>query len=155
MKPHYLKFYWTGCYKAVFMLVWAQLWGEGARLGGCVKPNFVSLCEPPKANVHSNTAAACVFSRLRASNYAFDLSLSTADLDRQLAEAQAATELLRAEQLFVSQKPLTDRTCLRWVASAVTVHRTDLCSHTQETHCIFLFCVEGSSLTQLIIRETL
>lgn len=103
-------------------------------------------------NVHSNAAAACVFSRSRVSNYAFDLSLSAADLDRQLAEAQAATELLRAEQLFVSQRPLTDRTCLRWVASAVTAQRTDLCSHTQETHCIVLLqSFEFRPVTQYIL----
>ncbi|XP_054455555.1 coiled-coil domain-containing protein 172 [Anoplopoma fimbria] len=35
------------------------------------------------------------------------------DLDRQLIEAEARTESLRAESLFVSQKPLTDTTCLR------------------------------------------
>ncbi|CAK6972635.1 coiled-coil domain-containing protein 172 isoform X1 [Scomber scombrus] len=35
------------------------------------------------------------------------------DLDRQLSEAEATTECLRAESLFVSQKPLTDSTCLR------------------------------------------
>ncbi|KAF7658011.1 hypothetical protein LDENG_00018960 [Lucifuga dentata] len=35
------------------------------------------------------------------------------DLDRQLSEAEAVTESLRAESLFVSQKPLTDSTCLR------------------------------------------
>ncbi|XP_073337692.1 coiled-coil domain-containing protein 172 [Pagrus major] len=35
------------------------------------------------------------------------------DLDRQLIEAEAMTESLRAESLFVSQKPLTDSTCLR------------------------------------------
>ncbi|XP_053189661.1 coiled-coil domain-containing protein 172 [Scomber japonicus] len=35
------------------------------------------------------------------------------DLDRQLSETVATTERLRAESLFVSQKPLTDTTCLR------------------------------------------
>ncbi|XP_074503414.1 coiled-coil domain-containing protein 172-like isoform X1 [Sebastes fasciatus] len=35
------------------------------------------------------------------------------DLDQQLSEAEATTESLRAESLFVSQKPLTDSTCLR------------------------------------------
>ncbi|XP_059215705.1 coiled-coil domain-containing protein 172 [Centropristis striata] len=35
------------------------------------------------------------------------------DLDQQLCEAKAMTESLRAESLFVSQKPLTDSTCLR------------------------------------------
>ncbi|XP_071783626.1 coiled-coil domain-containing protein 172 [Centroberyx gerrardi] len=34
-------------------------------------------------------------------------------LDRQLSEAEAMTESLRAESLIVSQKPLTDSTCLR------------------------------------------
>ncbi|KAM7385230.1 hypothetical protein PAMP_001324 [Pampus punctatissimus] len=35
------------------------------------------------------------------------------DLDQQLREAETMTESLRAESLFVSQKPLTDSTCLR------------------------------------------
>ncbi|XP_042357620.1 LOW QUALITY PROTEIN: coiled-coil domain-containing protein 172 [Plectropomus leopardus] len=35
------------------------------------------------------------------------------ELDQQLIEAEAVTESLRAERLFVSQKPLTDSTCLR------------------------------------------
>ncbi|XP_035519731.1 coiled-coil domain-containing protein 172 [Morone saxatilis] len=35
------------------------------------------------------------------------------DLDRQLNEAEAMTESLRAESRFVSQKPFTDSTCLR------------------------------------------
>ncbi|KAJ4948290.1 hypothetical protein JOQ06_019826 [Pogonophryne albipinna] len=35
------------------------------------------------------------------------------ELDLQLSEAEALTESLRAEGLFVSQKPLTDSTCLR------------------------------------------
>ncbi|XP_070696944.1 coiled-coil domain-containing protein 172 [Pempheris klunzingeri] len=35
------------------------------------------------------------------------------DLDRQLSEAETMTESLRAERLFVSQKHLTDSTCLR------------------------------------------
>ncbi|XP_033935193.1 coiled-coil domain-containing protein 172 [Pseudochaenichthys georgianus] len=35
------------------------------------------------------------------------------ELDLQLSEAEAMTESLRAEGLFVSQKPLTDSTCLR------------------------------------------
>ncbi|XP_029927229.1 coiled-coil domain-containing protein 172 isoform X6 [Myripristis murdjan] len=35
------------------------------------------------------------------------------DLDCQLSEAEAVTEYLRAESLIVSQKPLTDSTCLR------------------------------------------
>ncbi|XP_075899105.1 coiled-coil domain-containing protein 172-like [Nelusetta ayraudi] len=35
------------------------------------------------------------------------------DLEQQLAGAQAATEVLRAERQFVSQKPQTDRTCLK------------------------------------------
>ncbi|KAK1905108.1 Coiled-coil domain containing protein 172 [Dissostichus eleginoides] len=35
------------------------------------------------------------------------------ELDLQLSEAEAMTESLRAEQLFVSQKPFTDNTCLR------------------------------------------
>ncbi|XP_023122573.2 coiled-coil domain-containing protein 172 [Amphiprion ocellaris] len=35
------------------------------------------------------------------------------DLDRQLSEAEAVTESLRLESQFVSQKPLTDSTCLR------------------------------------------
>ncbi|XP_032398062.1 coiled-coil domain-containing protein 172 isoform X4 [Etheostoma spectabile] len=35
------------------------------------------------------------------------------DLDHQLSEAVAMTESLKAESLFVSQKPLTDSTCLR------------------------------------------
>uniref|UniRef100_A0A3Q3NB45 Coiled-coil domain-containing protein 172 n=1 Tax=Labrus bergylta TaxID=56723 RepID=A0A3Q3NB45_9LABR len=34
------------------------------------------------------------------------------DLDWQLKEAEAVTECLRAESLFVSQKPLTDSNCL-------------------------------------------
>ncbi|XP_029927224.1 coiled-coil domain-containing protein 172 isoform X2 [Myripristis murdjan] len=34
------------------------------------------------------------------------------DLDCQLSEAEAVTEYLRAESLIVSQKPLTDSTCL-------------------------------------------
>ncbi|XP_026212770.1 coiled-coil domain-containing protein 172 isoform X1 [Anabas testudineus] len=34
-------------------------------------------------------------------------------LDRQLREAEAMTEALQAELLFVSQKPLTDSACLR------------------------------------------
>lgn len=43
----------------------------------------------------------------------FDLLLLTADLNQQLNEAEAVTESLRVERLFVSQKPLTDSTCLR------------------------------------------
>ncbi|KAL7383676.1 hypothetical protein ABVT39_015722 [Epinephelus coioides] len=35
------------------------------------------------------------------------------ELDQQLIEAEAVTESLRAENLFVSQKPRTDSTCLR------------------------------------------
>ncbi|XP_047459621.1 coiled-coil domain-containing protein 172 [Mugil cephalus] len=35
------------------------------------------------------------------------------DLDHQLSEAEAMTESLRSESQFVSQKPLTDSTCLR------------------------------------------
>ncbi|XP_041804129.1 coiled-coil domain-containing protein 172 [Chelmon rostratus] len=35
------------------------------------------------------------------------------DLNQQLNEAEAVTESLRVERLFVSQKPLTDSTCLR------------------------------------------
>ncbi|XP_071336093.1 coiled-coil domain-containing protein 172 isoform X2 [Trachinotus anak] len=35
------------------------------------------------------------------------------DLDRQLSAAEVMTESLREESLFVSQKPLTDSTCLR------------------------------------------
>ncbi|XP_070833094.1 coiled-coil domain-containing protein 172 [Chaetodon trifascialis] len=35
------------------------------------------------------------------------------DLEQQVKEAQAVTESLRVESLFVSQKPLTDSTCLR------------------------------------------
>ncbi|XP_041646047.1 coiled-coil domain-containing protein 172 isoform X2 [Cheilinus undulatus] len=35
------------------------------------------------------------------------------DLEQQLMEAEAMTESLKAEGLFVSQKPLTDSTCLR------------------------------------------
>ncbi|XP_049927278.1 coiled-coil domain-containing protein 172 [Epinephelus moara] len=35
------------------------------------------------------------------------------ELDQQLIEAEAVTESLRAESLFVSQKPRTDSTCLR------------------------------------------
>uniref|UniRef100_A0A3Q3NB56 Coiled-coil domain-containing protein 172 n=1 Tax=Labrus bergylta TaxID=56723 RepID=A0A3Q3NB56_9LABR len=35
------------------------------------------------------------------------------NLDWQLKEAEAVTECLRAESLFVSQKPLTDSNCLR------------------------------------------
>ncbi|XP_038588309.1 coiled-coil domain-containing protein 172 isoform X2 [Micropterus salmoides] len=42
-----------------------------------------------------------------------DLDSIQKDLDRQFAEAEAMTETLRAERLFVSQKPLTDSTCLR------------------------------------------
>ncbi|KAG8000280.1 hypothetical protein GBF38_002509, partial [Nibea albiflora] len=34
-------------------------------------------------------------------------------LDQQLNEAKAVTESLRAQRLSVSQKPLTDSTCLR------------------------------------------
>uniref|UniRef100_A0A674MTY1 Coiled-coil domain-containing protein 172 n=1 Tax=Takifugu rubripes TaxID=31033 RepID=A0A674MTY1_TAKRU len=36
-----------------------------------------------------------------------------ADLDQKLNEAKAVTESLRAERLLISQKPLTDSTCLR------------------------------------------
>lgn len=43
----------------------------------------------------------------------FDLLLLTADLDRQLSEAEAMTESLRSESRFVSQKPLSDSACLR------------------------------------------
>ncbi|XP_026165625.1 coiled-coil domain-containing protein 172 [Mastacembelus armatus] len=35
------------------------------------------------------------------------------DLDRQLSEAEAMTGSLKAEIVFVSQKPLTDSTCIR------------------------------------------
>ncbi|KAM6997237.1 coiled-coil domain-containing protein 172-like [Tautogolabrus adspersus] len=35
------------------------------------------------------------------------------ELDRELKEAEAVTECLRAESLYVSQKPLTDSNCLR------------------------------------------
>ncbi|KAF3707951.1 Coiled-coil domain-containing protein 172 [Channa argus] len=35
------------------------------------------------------------------------------DLDRQLSEAEAMTDSLKAEILFVSQKPFTDSTCVR------------------------------------------
>ncbi|XP_069395391.1 coiled-coil domain-containing protein 172 isoform X2 [Paralichthys olivaceus] len=38
------------------------------------------------------------------------------DLDQQLSLAEATTESLRAESLIVSQKPLTDSTCLRQTA---------------------------------------
>ncbi|XP_034537650.1 coiled-coil domain-containing protein 172 isoform X2 [Notolabrus celidotus] len=41
------------------------------------------------------------------------LENSQKDLDRQLWEAEAVTGSLKAESLFVSQKPLTDSTCLR------------------------------------------
>lgn len=42
-----------------------------------------------------------------------DLLLLIPDLGRQLSEAKATTASLRAERLFVSQKPLNDSTCLR------------------------------------------
>ncbi|XP_044229614.1 coiled-coil domain-containing protein 172 isoform X1 [Thunnus albacares] len=42
-----------------------------------------------------------------------DLQNTWKDLDGQLSEAEAMTESLRAESLFVSQKPLNDSTCLR------------------------------------------
>lgn len=54
----------------------------------------------------------CLF-LFEGSHFVFDLLLLTTDLDQQLNEAQAMTESLRAERLFVSQKPLTDSTCLR------------------------------------------
>lgn len=47
------------------------------------------------------------------SHFVFDLLLLTADLDWQLIEAEALTECVRAESLFVSQKAVTDSTCLR------------------------------------------
>lgn len=47
------------------------------------------------------------------SHFVFDLLLLTTGLDRQLREAEAMTEALQAELLFVSQKPLTDSACLR------------------------------------------
>ncbi|XP_044069701.1 coiled-coil domain-containing protein 172 isoform X2 [Siniperca chuatsi] len=43
-----------------------------------------------------------------------DLDNIQKDLDRQFNEAEAMTESLRAESLLVSQKPLTDSTCLRF-----------------------------------------
>lgn len=43
----------------------------------------------------------------------FDSFLLTADLDNQMKEAQGTTEFLRSEIQFVSQKHLTDGTCLR------------------------------------------
>ncbi|KAM7408287.1 hypothetical protein PAMA_002141 [Pampus argenteus] len=46
-------------------------------------------------------------------HFVFDLLLLTTDLDQQLSEAETMTESLRAESLFVSQKPRTDSTCLR------------------------------------------
>nr|XP_046257579.1 coiled-coil domain-containing protein 172 isoform X2 [Scatophagus argus] len=42
-----------------------------------------------------------------------DLDNIQKDLARQVNEAEAMTESLRAESVFVSQKPLTDSTCLR------------------------------------------
>ncbi|KAM8738344.1 LOW QUALITY PROTEIN: coiled-coil domain-containing protein 172-like [Acanthopagrus schlegelii] len=47
------------------------------------------------------------------SHFVFDLSLLTADLDRHFIGAEALTESVRVESLFVSQKPVTDSTCLR------------------------------------------
>ncbi|XP_040906304.1 coiled-coil domain-containing protein 172 [Toxotes jaculatrix] len=44
------------------------------------------------------------------------------DLDQQLSVAEAMTESLRAESLFVSQKPLTDSTCLR-LRKELEVHK--------------------------------
>ncbi|XP_071336092.1 coiled-coil domain-containing protein 172 isoform X1 [Trachinotus anak] len=41
------------------------------------------------------------------------LNNTRGDLDRQLSAAEVMTESLREESLFVSQKPLTDSTCLR------------------------------------------
>lgn len=47
------------------------------------------------------------------SHFVFDLLLLATDLDWQLSKAEAVTESLTAEILFVSQKPLTDNTCQR------------------------------------------
>uniref|UniRef100_UPI0037E8A7B6 coiled-coil domain-containing protein 172 n=1 Tax=Semicossyphus pulcher TaxID=241346 RepID=UPI0037E8A7B6 len=54
------------------------------------------------------------------------------DLDGQLKEAEAKTESLRAERLFVSQKPLTDSTCLR-LRRELEVHKGGELERLRET----------------------
>ncbi|KAL3971714.1 carboxypeptidase N regulatory subunit [Sarotherodon galilaeus] len=53
------------------------------------------------------------------------------DLDRQLSEAEAMTESLRSESQFVSQKPLSDSSCLR-LRKELEMHREGQLEHLRE-----------------------
>lgn len=81
-------------------------------------PNVVPLSQSPQ-KMSQQCTYNMYLSCFKESHFVFDLLLLTTDLDRQLNEAEAMTESLRAESQFVSQKPLTDSTCLRWVSSTV------------------------------------
>uniref|UniRef100_A0A3P8SX46 Coiled-coil domain-containing protein 172 n=1 Tax=Amphiprion percula TaxID=161767 RepID=A0A3P8SX46_AMPPE len=64
-----------------------------------------SLYKEMESMSHRNSRLNCMEEERRA-------LLLELKLDRQLSEAEAVTESLRLESQFVSQKPLTDSTCL-------------------------------------------
>ncbi|XP_029927231.1 coiled-coil domain-containing protein 172 isoform X8 [Myripristis murdjan] len=64
------------------------------------------------------------------------------DLDCQLSEAEAVTEYLRAESLIVSQKPLTDSTCLsKCLTGLEAVEKTMLSSVYNSNAVVMVFCM--------------
>ncbi|KAM4590943.1 coiled-coil domain-containing protein 172-like [Odontesthes bonariensis] len=56
------------------------------------------------------------------------------DLEEQMREAQALTESLRSESQFVSQKHLTDGTCLR-LRKELEMHKEGELEHLRDTLC--------------------
>ncbi|XP_067368457.1 coiled-coil domain-containing protein 172 isoform X3 [Channa argus] len=63
---------------------------------------------------HSNNHMSSMQEEKRALQFELQgLYNNLKDLDRQLSEAEAMTDSLKAEILFVSQKPFTDSTCVR------------------------------------------
>lgn len=88
------------------------------------------------------------------SHFVFDLLLLTTDLDQQLNEAEARTESLRAESLFVSQKPLTDSACLKWVSSTVGMLReVYIFGHTDTVYGTWFTCNYIMSQNTILMRH--
>ncbi|XP_070771944.1 coiled-coil domain-containing protein 172 [Enoplosus armatus] len=79
-----------------------------------LKREVESLYKEMELASHSNSHMSAMQEEKRALQFKLrGLDNIQKDLDRQLNEAEATTESLRAETLFVSQKPLTDSTCVR------------------------------------------